>query len=859
MKFTLKDYQDESVRDVLASLQMARDDWHGKNRRKSAFSLTAATGAGKTVMAAAVFEALFHGDDNYEFDADPGAIVIWFSDDPSLNEQTRFRLMESSDRLRYTDLVVVENTFNRERFEAGKIYFLNTQKLSKNSLLVRGYEGDEGGSLFPETRPDLHAHTIWDTIRNTIEDPALTLYLVLDEAHRGMGNPSAAALNERTTLVKRLINGEKGVPGIPVVLGISATVERFNKAMEVAQGRTRLPDIKVDPVRVQDSGLLKDTIVLDIPDEAGKFDAVLLRRAADKLRESTKEWAAYAKQQESGETVLPLMVLQVPNKPKPNEIGGALDLIFKQWPDLPETSVAHVFGEHTTQKFGKYTVPYISPERVQDETQVRVLLAKDAISTGWDCPRAEVMVSFRSAVDRTHITQMLGRMVRSPLARRIPGNDRLNSVDCLLPFFDKDTVEEVVKALREGGADTPTFGRLLVNPKEMTTNPAATAAVWEKFVSLPAQTRPQQGAKAPIRLTALAHELAWDGLLSNAGQKAHAAMHKVLDTFLKGRAGEFATKREKVMTVEGRTVEADLRSGETRDKLFRADADYVVINDAYRRAARILSPDIARTYTEVLAKRKPEAEDDFEGALIEAREDIAALGLIENLQIFVDAEAKKLSDEWLAKHRDQIKKLPDDRQDAYRQISALSREPQDIDLAKPVSRMEATAVREKDGRETKLPTYKHHLLCDDKGLYPVELNDWEKAVLKTETQRDGFKFWYRNPDRPSQDSLGIAYEDSDEIRIVRPDFIFFSVEKGGKVVTDIVDPHGLHLADALPKLKGLARYAETHAGVFRLIKSVAEVGGKLRVLDLSQDKVRKAIAAAEDAASLFSGALAGDY
>ena len=442
MKFTLKDYQDEAVRDVLINLVKARKHWR-EDGDKQAFSLTAATGSGKTVMAAAVFEALFHGDDNYEFDADPGAVVIWFSDDPSLNEQTRFRLMESSDRLRHTDLVVVENTFNRERFEAGKIYFLNTQKLGKKSLLVRGFEGDVDGGLFPETRPDMHAHTIWDTIRNTIEDPTRTLYLVLDEAHRGMGNSGAAVQNERTTLVKRLINGETGVPGIPVVLGISATVERFNKAMEVAQGRTRLPDIKVDAARVQDSGLLKDTIVLDIPDEAGKFDTVLVRRAADKLRESTNEWAAYAKQQENVETVLPLMVLQVPNTPNPNEIGGAIDTIFQQWPELPETSIAHVFGEHTTQQFGKYSVPYISPERVQDETQVRVLLAKDAISTGWDCPRAEVMVSFRPAVDRTHITQLLGRMVRTPLARRIPGNDRLNSVDCLLPFFDKDTVEEV--------------------------------------------------------------------------------------------------------------------------------------------------------------------------------------------------------------------------------------------------------------------------------------------------------------------------------------------------------------------------------------------------------------------------------
>jgi hypothetical protein len=858
VKFTLKDYQEEAVRDALVNLSKAHKRWH-EDKDKQAFSLTAATGAGKTVMAAAVFEALFHGDDNRGFDADSGAVVIWFSDDPSLNEQTRFRLMESSDRLRHTDLVVVENTFNRDRFEAGKIYFLNTQKLGSKSLLVRGFEGDKDGGLFPETRPDMRAHTIWDTIRNTIEDPTLTLYLVLDEAHRGMGTPGTAAQNERTTLVKRLINGEKGVPGIPVVVGISATVERFNNAMTVAEGRTRLPDIKVDPVRVQDSGLLKDTIVLDIPDEVGRFDTVLVRRGTDKLRESTNEWAAYAKQQESGQAVLPLMVLQVPNKPNPNEVGGALDTIFKQWPDLPETAVAHVFGEHTTQKFGKYSVPYISPERVQDETQVRVLLAKDAISTGWDCPRAEVMVSFRPASDRTHITQLLGRMVRTPLARRIPGNDRLNAVDCLLPFFDKDTVEEVVKALREGSADTPTFGRVLINPKEMKPNPAAGAAVWDKFVSLPSQTRPQRGAKPPIRLTALAHELAWDGLLPDAGQKAHAAMHKVLDMFLAARAVEFAKQREKVMTVEGRTVEADLRSGENRNKYFQAEADYVVVSDAYRRTARILSPDIARTYTEVRAKGKPEAKDDFENALIEAREDIAALGLMENLQVAFDAEATKLSDAWLARYRNKIKELPDDRQDAYRQISALSSEPQDIDLVKPVSWMEATAVREADGRETPLPTHKQHLLCDEKGFYPAALERWESKVLEVETGRSGFKFWYRNPGRPSQDSLGVAYMEGDEVSIVRPDFLFFSEAKDRSVVVDIVDPHGTHLADALPKLRGLARYAETHLGVYRRIEAVAEVGGDWRVLDLTRADVRKAVAEATDATSLYESALGGDY
>lgn len=852
MKFTLKDYQDEAVIDVLDRLKKARKRWREDGDRH-AFSLTAATGAGKTVMAAAVFEALFHGDDRYEFDRDSGAVVIWFSDDPSLNEQTRFRLMESSDRLQHTDMVVVENTFNRARFEAGRIYFLNTQKLGKKSLLVRGFDGDEDGT-FPEMRPDLRSHTIWDTIRNTIEDPALTLYLVLDEAHRGMG----AENREKSTIVRRLINGEKGVPGIPVVWGISATVERFNRAIEGMQNRNTLSPVTVDAKRVQDSGLLKDTIVLDIPDEAGHFDTVLVRRATDKLRESTTEWAAYAAQQENGQTVRPLMVLQVPNTPNHNDIGRTLDTIIQQWPDVLVTSIAHVFGEHTTQTFGQYSVPYIEPQRVQNDTWVRVLIAKDAISTGWDCPRAEVMVSFRPAQDQTYIAQLLGRMVRTPLARRIPGNDKLNSVDCLLPKFDKETVEAVVNALGEGGGDAPPTGRILINPVEMKPNPAVPETVWEKFISLPSQTRPQRGAKPAIRLTALAHELASDGLLAGAGGKAHAAMHKVLDDFIAERAQAFVAKRASVMTVEGRTIIAHMKTGMLQDGFFHEDADDAVVGDAFRRTSRIISPDIAHTYTKERAKRNPEAEEDFDDALIEAREDVAALHLMENLQIVFDAEAKKLSDAWFAKYRNQIKELPDDRQEAYRQIAALSTEPQDVDLARPVSRFEKTVAREKDGSETDIPVYSRHLLCDEQGSYPAELGGLEKEILKAEMERDGFKFWYRNPDRPSQDSLGISFAEGDDTKIVRPDFIFFS-EQDGEIVADIIDPHGFHLADALPKLQGLARYAETHSQIYRRIEVVAETGGKLRVLDLTRADVRRAVLEATSAEALYKGAVAGDY
>jgi len=227
-------------------------------------------------MAAAVIEALFHGNPALEFDPDPGAVVLWFTDDPSLNEQTRFRLMDASDRIAHSRMEVIENTFNRERLEPGKVYFLNRQKLGKKSLLVRGTPEDAPAEaqrdLLP--MPDARAYTMWDTLANTIADEQLTLYLILDEAHRGMKQPSRRDRTEKATIVQRLINGAAGVPPLPIVWGISATVQRFNDAMERAEGRTTYPHVVVDPVLIQESGLLKDDIRLSFPTEAGKFDTV---------------------------------------------------------------------------------------------------------------------------------------------------------------------------------------------------------------------------------------------------------------------------------------------------------------------------------------------------------------------------------------------------------------------------------------------------------------------------------------------------------------------------------------------------------------------------------------------------------
>jgi len=321
---------------------------------------------------------------------------------------------------------------------------------------------------------------------------------------------------------------------------------------------------------------------------------------------------------------------------------------------------------------------------------------------------------------------------------------------------------------------------------------------------------------------------------------------------------EITAARKAVLTVEGKTLKADLQGNKKSFDDFFEEADFVVIEDAFRRAARGISPDLARTYAEYLAGKNTKA-DSFEDALVEAHADIAALGLVIEVQEYLDAEADKIAKQWLQDHRVTIKGLSDERQEVYRLLKSWSKEPQDIDLAKPRSWIVATTALE-GGIETPLPTFSQHLMSyEEEGLFPSDLNALETKVLEAEMNREDFQAWYRNPSRASQDSLGIAYLDSSIFRIVRPDFVFLSLNKDKSIAVDIVDPHSHHLSDALPKIKGLAQYAETHAGNYRRIEAVSDLDGDIRVLDLTDKSVRAEILKAESAKSLYESQFAGSY
>ena len=407
-------------------------------------SYTAPTGAGKTIVMSALIEAVYYGDELYPEQNE--AIFIWLSDSPQLNEQSRLKIDLKADKIRLNQCVVIsDDSFDMEELEDGNIYFLNTQKLSKSSNLTKHSDGRQ--------------YTIWETLANTVRNKADRLYFIIDEAHRGA--QSARDLTKNTTIMQKFLKGSQAdrLPPMPVVIGMTATPQRFNRLAEGIQSTTHYVKTTADEVRA--SGLLKDRIIITYPEHSGN-DMAVLQAATDEWRQKWDHWYQYCYEQHYGQ-VNPILVIQVQNgsghQISATDLDECLRIMEERLGDrFLEGQVVHAFGEGTpTLQIGGLDVPYCEPSRIADDKRIKVVFFKETLSTGWDCPRAEVMMSFRRAVDYTYIAQLLGRMVRTPTQQHINVDETLNDVHLYLPQFNEATVYDVVKALQdEEGAIIPT-------------------------------------------------------------------------------------------------------------------------------------------------------------------------------------------------------------------------------------------------------------------------------------------------------------------------------------------------------------------------------------------------------------------
>jgi type III restriction enzyme len=440
MKVELFTFQKKAVTELRKKTAEALGSYR-RTHTPQVVSLQAPTGAGKTIIMAALVEDIFFGTDQYA--EQPEAIFVWLSDSPALNEQSKQKFDLKADRIRLDQCITIEDeSFNMEMLEDGHVYFLNTQKLGKAANLGK--------------HSDTRQYTIWETLENTAREKADHLYFIIDEAHRGMQGKDAG---KATSIMQRFLKGSPiyHLSPMPVVIGVSATAARFNKLVGDNTNST-LQKCIVTANEVRASGLLKDRILITYPEDHEKNNEMaVLQAATDEWIKKCDHWYQYSYEQHNAQ-VNPVFVIQVlAGSGKKISDTNLDDLIAKIeeriGTQFKENDVVHTFGSTSTLSINGLHVHHVEPSDITDDKRIRVVLFKENLSTGWDCPRAETMMSFRHAEDATYIAQLLGRMVRTPLHRHIDKDDFLNDVRLFLPYFNKNTVKNVIDELQntEGG------------------------------------------------------------------------------------------------------------------------------------------------------------------------------------------------------------------------------------------------------------------------------------------------------------------------------------------------------------------------------------------------------------------------
>lgn len=807
MKIELKDFQTDAVADLVDQFDSSR--YEAAKGRLQAVSVASPTGSGKTVIATALIERVLEGDD--EHPADPNATFLWITDQPELNEQTRNKMLATSSALTPGLLETIDGSFDRDQatFSPGKVYFLNTQKLGRKSSLVR--EGDEG------------TFTLWQVIANTIEERPTNFYVVIDEAHRGM--EEGRQREDANTIIQKFIKGSDEVPQVPIIFAISATIERFDEVV-ARTGRVKRPvEVPIDAVR--DSGLLKDAVDLFHPEETQPSDITMLRAAAQAWKNYRERWEAHGSE-EKDVAVRPVLVVQVQDasgkQVSKTDLGEVLSALSGELDNPPADAFAHAFQEGGPVTVGSTTIRYLAPSAIDADRDVQVVFFKTSLNTGWDCPRAEVMMSFRTSRDDTSIAQLVGRMVRTPLARRVDTDEHLNTVALYLPHYDRKGLAKVIKRLQADDPSNmpPTEIREGRQVLELTRAKGSEKA-FELLSQLPSYVIPRSKVTSQVRrLGKLASLLVRYGIDDDAPDTETENLVNMLlaerDARENTAAFKQVVKESGVLNV--RVVQWRYDPEALPEKQIDLPISEENVNDLFDWAGRKYGEGLHKAYWK--ARAAAGAKNHMKTKL-----EAYALAITHEVVEELEAKAQQRVQQLFTRHAAAIRQSGDAGTQAFNEVRGLAQEPELTNPGYPI-RPELPAADSEFDR---------HLYVDDEGMFSFKTTSWEDATLKEELARKGLVGWLRNPDRKPW-SLCVPYEMGKGYKGCYPDFIVVRKE-GSHLVADIIDPHLLDFEDAWHRAKGLAKYAAKHADKFGRIEMIRIEDGRVDRLDL-MDEVQRA-------------------
>ena len=193
----------------------------------------------------------------------------------------------------------------------------------------------------------------------------------------------------------------------------------------------------------------------------------------------------------------------------------------------------------------------------------------------------------------------------------------------------------------------------------------------------------------------------------------------------------------------------------------------------------------------------------------------------------------------------------------------MATDPQRGVLRPPRTRIEGFSVVEEDGQIAAAPLAPLHLMSDEDGQFPLtSLNNWEREVVLAELARPNVARLVPQPltRRGRLTRHRLPRRRHWQLAIHAPRLRVLSTRSAAKSSPPFVDPHGHHLDDALMKLKALARFAGTYGDEFHRIEALAEIDGRMKVIDMKIPVVRDAVLHGEESAiEIYQSNLSIEY
>ncbi|MDD5259479.1 MAG: DEAD/DEAH box helicase family protein [bacterium] len=359
----LKNYQTNAIDELLKKAKKLFS--YADNKR---LIFKAPTGSGKTIMMAEFLKQLCE-----DKEVKSQLSFIWTAP-RQLHEQSKNKLDHYYEPNRALSCSFFED-LDDKRIDQNEILFFNWESINReNNIYIRDNE---------------HDNNLSNIIANTREE-GRTIILIIDESH-----------HHATSDISQNLIRDIG-PKLTIEVSATPVLESPDEIVSV-----QLEDVKTE-------GMIKKAVILNpelenilkdtkIKSQLSKQSEELVIELALKKRKALKD--AYEKEKLY---INPLVLVQLPDRHTSLEdvIKDKVIALLKNKHKITTENgklAIHLSGHHENlENISKF------------DNEADVLIFKQALALGWDCPRAHILVLFRDWHSIVFSIQTIGRIMRMP-------------------------------------------------------------------------------------------------------------------------------------------------------------------------------------------------------------------------------------------------------------------------------------------------------------------------------------------------------------------------------------------------------------------------------------------------------------